>query len=271
MQNSNQKTQLQKYSAFAVAVLAGGMANSQVVYTDVDPDLVVGINEYIPVDLNGDLIPDFALVNDTTNSMYFGDLIPMGADNSVAGYSADVYAYNFDFLSALDEATVVGPSLDFVGGIGGIMFSSLFPEANGAWVDATNKYAGLKFKIGSETHYGWMLLDAHIETPAQIILKGFAYEQSANTAIIADVPGVAIETNETGSQLFYFSGYLNIVLPVLEENASFNIYDMTGKLIQTEQIFNTNTKHLISGISTGIYLVQVMNGTEMHSETVQIN
>ncbi len=271
MQRSTQKTQLQKYSAFALTVIAGGMANAQVVYTDVDPDLVVGMNEYIPVDLNGDLIPDFTIVNDTTNSMYFGDLMPMGVDNSVAGYSADVYAYNLDFLSALDEAAVVGPSLNWIGAIGGIMFSSIFPEPNGAWIDETDKFAGVKFKIGSEMHYGWMLLDAHIETPAQIILKGFAYEETPDAPITTIDLGDAIISQRPVAQIYYASNYLNIILPALAENAAFKIYDLTGRLIQTEQITDVKSNHLISNIPAGIYIVQVMNGNATFNETVQIN
>jgi len=58
----------------------------------------------------------------------------------------------------------------------------------GNWRDASNRYLGLKFILGGETHYGWARLTVHATLdPAHITatLTGYAYETIANKPIVA--------------------------------------------------------------------------------------
>ncbi len=57
----------------------------------------------------------------------------------------------------------------------------------GKWINVTNRYLGLKFKIGRKTHYGWTRLNVHL--PGNYLvdatLTGYAYETIPNKPIIA--------------------------------------------------------------------------------------
>ncbi len=61
-------------------------------------------------------------------------------------------------------------------------------RTSGPWVNVTNRYLGLKFKIDGKSHYGWARLDVKVlRKQRQIIatLTGYAYETIPNKAIIA--------------------------------------------------------------------------------------
>ena len=56
----------------------------------------------------------------------------------------------------------------------------------GQWINATNRYLGLKFKIHGQTHYGWARLSIQYENfTFAATLTGYAYETIPNKAITA--------------------------------------------------------------------------------------
>jgi len=59
---------------------------------------------------------------------------------------------------------------------------------NGPWVNVTDRYLGLKFKIDGKFHYGWARLSVQVpahEMEIVATLTGYAYETIPNKAIIA--------------------------------------------------------------------------------------
>ena len=63
----------------------------------------------------------------------------------------------------------------------------------GQWLNVTNRYLGLKFKIDGKFHYGWARVS--VQLPGSFLidttLTGYAYET---------VPGKAIEAGQTAGQ-----------------------------------------------------------------------
>jgi len=56
----------------------------------------------------------------------------------------------------------------------------------GNWIDATNRYLGLKFTIKGKTHYGWARLTIPwLNVGFSVTLTGYAYETIPNKSIIA--------------------------------------------------------------------------------------
>lgn len=95
---------------------------------------------------------------------------------------------NSYFLSALQAGAVIGSKDYFAGGIfvkadsiGGVK------QYLGNWVNVTNDYVGLRFKIAGKTHYGWARLTVQITSRSVIkaTLTGYAYETIPNKPIIA--------------------------------------------------------------------------------------
>lgn len=71
----------------------------------------------------------------------------------------------------------------------------------GRWVDVKNRYLGLKFRIGAETHFGWARLSVVIEANHKIgaTLTGYAYETIANKGIRAGQTGGEDSSSEARS------------------------------------------------------------------------
>jgi len=62
------------------------------------------------------------------------------------------------------------------------------PRTNGPWVNVTDRYLGLKFKIDGKFHYGWARLNvAVVKGQFEVVatLTGYAYETIPNKPIIA--------------------------------------------------------------------------------------
>jgi hypothetical protein len=64
----------------------------------------------------------------------------------------------------------------------------------GSWLEVSNRYLGLSFKIDGQVHYGWARLSTKSSQGSRIValLTGYAYEMEPNKPIIAgDTGGVA--------------------------------------------------------------------------------
>jgi hypothetical protein len=56
----------------------------------------------------------------------------------------------------------------------------------GPWVNVSNRYLGLSFKIKEKTHYGWARLSVQVGyVYIRATLTGFAYEDTAGKSINA--------------------------------------------------------------------------------------
>jgi hypothetical protein len=56
----------------------------------------------------------------------------------------------------------------------------------GQWVNVRSRYLGLKFRINGKVHYGWARLNVTVgNSRISATLTGYAYETTANKAIIA--------------------------------------------------------------------------------------
>jgi len=166
-------------------------ANAKVVYTAAHVPILGPLGHY-SIDLNHDGIVDFGLAN-TTNyntDQQFWNLSARGVrGNSVAGtFVYRGFPVNAHAFSAGQE---IGPPTKFFGG--NAKLASFYAggggySAHGNWVGATDRYLGVKFQIGGQTHYGWVRLNVRVLIrPVRIIalLTGYAYETDPDTPITA--------------------------------------------------------------------------------------
>jgi hypothetical protein len=112
---------------------------------------------------------------------------------------------------ALRAGAQIGPSAQFTArAIVGSDFKRYFsgtnappnwfgPFANGG-KGVRDRYLGLKFTIGKESHYGWLRISVHIPNSQKAgfdaFITGYAYETDANKAIVA---GQETGTSEASS------------------------------------------------------------------------
>jgi hypothetical protein len=114
------------------------------------------------------------------------------SSNKVAGAQVGARFVVFPFAAG----QVIGPARNFktgafVGGDDDFIRSDKV-EWDGPWANGgkglNNRYAGVKFMINGEAHYGWIRLSMHIANeapPFRAAVTGYAYETIANKPIIA--------------------------------------------------------------------------------------
>jgi len=132
---------------------------------------------------------DFTLANITFCSDYcnYEFWLTCAAGNSAIGQLTSGYVWGL----ALKQGSRIGTGQGFfpkgaflVVGTGVIFV--------GHWVNVTNGYLGLKFRIGGKTHYGWARMTVETGAPPtpnapriSATLTGYAYETIPNKPIIA--------------------------------------------------------------------------------------
>jgi hypothetical protein len=172
-------------SAYAIAATAAGVgtlalappANAEIAYTPVHIKIPAEFQatQGLKLDLNGDGIADFELVNST-----FGhggaQWVKPGKSNHVLG--AGTYA------SALASQVTIGPNSPFQNAtlMARWIDSSGSISIRGPWANTRDRYLGFKFLIKGEYHYGWARLTVKNNDE---FLSGYAYETGANIAIKA--------------------------------------------------------------------------------------
>ena len=181
---------LTSYALAAGAASLGALAlatsaQAEVVYTPTYASLPVQTYPQgagFPLDLNGDGIPDFKLVNSSFGHGGGALVRPANRINRVFGTGAVASA--FQLGASIGSA---GPFAHRAPGEAATIMafwsvSSGGRRSSGPWQDAHNLYLGLKFFIGGEAHYGWARLSYHT---SHMILTGYAYETVANKPITA--------------------------------------------------------------------------------------
>jgi hypothetical protein len=187
--------------AYAAAAGAAGVgllaaaspADAKVIYTST----YVKFTKPYLLDLNHDGIADFLLWNvGSCSSTACGQIFEaygVVATNLVA-------ATKPQYALALPAGAVIGPAVEFMGSVflaeGGFVIRSSQDGpviwdgefANGG-KGVRDRYIGLKFIIGGETHYGWARISVSIPNPKVLaftpIMTGYAYETEPNKAITA--------------------------------------------------------------------------------------
>jgi len=177
---------LKIYSAIAAGLLTTGKeANASIVYTDINPDASKGVNSDYNVDFNNDGNIDVRIMQ-RTDIYGMVTLAASGITNGtkIAGYPSTgsggtTIAAKLDFGSSID------PSILYTNGGSGYMSLingtfTAYPWTGGA----TDKYVGAKFIIGSNTHYGWILVSTGSDSKS-FVVKSYAYENVPSTGISA--------------------------------------------------------------------------------------
>ncbi|MFI5171537.1 MAG: T9SS type A sorting domain-containing protein [Chitinophagales bacterium] len=254
---------LGKYTVFATAFLASQQADTQVVYTDVDPDVVLNPNEFGTIDLDNDGSLDFDLVNLNDS---FATALGIGIYDSqaVAGYMLDFFGTSFAMASMFDAGEPIGPSLNWMTqtNSGNGFWGSLMGFGDfGQWDNVTNKFAGLRIRIGGNDHYGWARFDV---THTKLTLKDYAYNDTPNASINADLVGIQSAQQQFTPTVYSNNDFLQIELPSNISSADVVVFDMNGRLLSNEHISSSATIQM-GEYPQGIYLVKIASGEMSYS------
>ena len=186
---------LQQLNLYTLAASAAGVsllalaqpAEAKIIYTKADITISPYSMHSYGIDLTHDGKNNFVLKSKfySTTDMSAGTQRMLASAAKGNGVIGDVDA------SALKRGTRIGGS----GHFGGRVMASDWGSAGastsikrGPWIDVTNRYLGLEFKIKGKIHYGWARLTVQAQPGTFYLtatLTGYAYETVANRPIIA--------------------------------------------------------------------------------------
>ncbi|MEO5674918.1 MAG: T9SS type A sorting domain-containing protein [Chitinophagales bacterium] len=272
---------LKNYSLMAGSILGSSfIAQGQVIFKDINPDVELGgvnpasypeLNSY-DLDLNNDGIVDFSLklnfygTSLQTQWFSFREIMSGGANflNAVVTYTIEYKP----FLLKLDACDSIPIPYLYGGHLGNFAFQNVNSIAYN-WDNIEDRYIGLNFQIDNEPHYGWLRVAVNIaDTVPNIILKDFAYQDSANEPISVCDTGlgtvIGIPPNENNLQVFPnpSSGNGVIQLPhAITGEFVLSLTDALGKEVYVSKLQMDGMKKEIpynfSQLSSGIYIIQL--------------
>lgn len=253
---------LARYGALAAAI--GGIAetNGQVMYTDITDFAGNGSSAY-DLNLDGDGTVDFQIFG------YNGSQILVDGNssgNSVAG-SIPSYAYPF----ALNENSTIDANQTWQSGGGQILrfitlsgqgssclYASNWCDNAGDNDDITDKFLGFKFKIGTDTHYGWARLDIiGTDNVESWLVKDYAYEATPDTPIAAGAGILGVDDLDVLSKVDIVVTDNQIQLYGLPESSNYTLFSITGQQVLKGTALNSRYDIETNGLTNGIYILEI--------------
>jgi hypothetical protein len=300
------KTQ-NSFKLSAYASLAGfflGMipsVKSQVIYTDIDPDIIVndpGVNIELDLDQNGTfdfsfLHSSFVFYSPGHNSYRLRiDMLasPLNTLNAIAGsydyhgtFSGGYwwyYPYALNFNSKIDANTSWQTSSQQILALVTIDSDDSFvhytPDADwfNSVVDETiDHFLGVRFiDVENLTHYGWIRCDV-IDSGKTLVIKDYAYNDTPNDGIYA---GTLITSTQEALNsdwnVYAYNNKLCINLGNSNVTATeLNLYNINGTLVMSTNLHQPNTVLSLQEFESGLYIVEIKNELYRFTEKLFIH
>ena len=178
-------------SLAGAALLTTLPAAGEVVYSPAD----IHVNRsrtgvtFVPLDINNDGQPDFKFAAAFGADFSSGnDIVYRGM--RVYGYGPSNQAMSSRGRNGAKAALPIGARVGPAGKFGAHSLMATCDDFNGrlvysgAWINAENRYLGVKFQINGETHYGWVRMTVNCNDGT---ITGYAYETVANRPIDAGI------------------------------------------------------------------------------------
>ncbi len=264
------QNKLKSYSALAATVATAGAAHAQIIYTDVNPDITVdSTSNSVDIDLDNGGVIDFSLIQQsgvTSAGSYAYNAVltlpnPTTGVNAIAengSVGGGVIALN----AALNLNDTIDASLTWVTDT--VQFAAFVYPASasytvGNWVGVTDKYFGLRFDLAGTTHYGWARFDVSADGTTAV-LKDYAYDATANTAIPAGAMPTTTGINELlahNTQIYGFDNSINVKLFNTAIDGVITVTDVLGQQIANVIVTDATTTIEMSNAKAGVYFVTI--------------
>ena len=256
------QNKLSRYTAAAAAIVAASGANAQIVYTDpqdvsVDDDADANGFSVVGLDLNNDMTFDFIVAaRDTTvggSRIRFTVAAPYGTASAIAGETPSAY----DYALALNSGDMIDNTLNWIAATNTMAYNvdSANPY-NENWNGVTDKYLGLQFTVGGNTHYGWARLD--VQAIGDVFtLKDYAFNASPDQGIEAgQTAGLLMEQME--SMVHFVNQSDNTVKVVISSaltGGKISVVSASGAVVSTSAVEGESFMVDMNGLSAGIYVI----------------
>lgn len=251
-------------SIFAIALSTSLFA--QVNYTDIDPDVVINATptgEFHDVDFDGD---------GSVDVQFYAAELNLGAPARVSvcflaenEFTAMVGIIDGNGLatpSPLSLNTPINASSTWqdTAASANEYYNAVDVDGLGAFVGTcatgTDVYLGVRFLIGSDLHYGWVLVNITTNSSSTTI-KAYGYEETADTEILAGAQpsSASINKNVLSSSVYPNPAVNELNIKINEQIVSINVLTLDGKVVISS---NNNSKIDVSELNSGLYIYQVV-------------
>lgn len=257
MQQKETAGRLLKYSATAAALTGVSVANGQIFYTDPNPDIQLSGNFAtfrVDVDQNGTDDFEFIVIDTSFSGIPYGKIQVAGlnAGDDIIGFVANGYSY----ASLLSQNDVIDGSLPQNNG-GVLAEFPLFGAAYPLWNDGvTDGYLGFKIELNGSAHYGWMRLDV-ASNAKSAVLKDMAVNLSGGDPIQAGQSLGIADDLMFKVNIFQAQDEMVLQFPAHLLNGQVEVLDMTGKIIASKSINNTEIRLNWSMNAKGLFIVRM--------------
>jgi hypothetical protein len=130
-----------------------------------------------------------------------------------------------------------------------------YPIQAGEFLGVSDKFLGVKFVAGANTHYGWVRLDVAGDA-STITVKDYAFNAFPDGEILAGqmvgLENIAVDEKVTVKTTLN-EALINVTPDLI--GGTVNMYNMSGQLVASTSIQDVDTKLSFEGIETGIYTV----------------
>ncbi|WP_430467444.1 T9SS type A sorting domain-containing protein [Winogradskyella ouciana] len=243
---------LLKYSALSAAIAGIADVNGQIVYTDIADFTGGGAVDY-NLDLNNDSTIDFIVNASSYNSSIFAVFLNSSSlsTNSFLG-SQPNYTYPF----AMNAGDAISSGQTGWYNIGTLNYVSCYNGTGSSnWCGVSDKFIGLRFDIGGNTHYGWARLDVSASGDS-FTVKDYAYNST---------PGEAINAGQTTLSINEFENSNTRIVPInksiglynLPASTEYRIIDITGKSVLNGSLETDSYVIEANSLSNGVYIVEL--------------
>ncbi len=277
------------YTISTFAFLSCENANTQIIYTDLDPDVFLqdtvydDFQEHYLPDLNNDGTTDFDILHlYEWGSVTQGVLMYLEPDNYVLVETFSSIGYQPKVLIEGDEIGAGELFMhSFYAGSGyynlALFAMNLGPYFGGGslglWAGGqTDKYFGVKLNFDGAAHYGWVRIDV-AEGAASITIDEFAINMEPNASILAGETGDVASDQLTTTpeiEIICFDHQIDIHFAVLYPDAYIQIFDLQGRSIYHSAEVNEKLSINMEQLAAGIYLIQIKNGDHPYFKKIAI-
>jgi len=194
--SKNLEKRLASYALAATAAGAGLLAaaqpaGAQIVYTPAHVVISPGSNYNL--DVNHDGVTDFEFKNAILPPVDSFYVMPFASSPLGQNGNAVEVAFKDVFLPvALFRGATIGPGAVFYGScIGCVSTHEVMARAEpngdgGLWINANERYLGLRIFVDREAHFGWARFSMRtVNDRVFALLTGYAYEKTPNKPILA--------------------------------------------------------------------------------------
>ena len=284
---------LKEYSLFAGIFVCNNLCNSQVIYTDIEPDVIVSELDQL-IDLDNDGTDDFRFIKESlTNSVatlyncYSSLIFEVGCINSSNSIVGNSIPGLKDIVYGLSSSSLINSGALFAGDIWQHLtykvrdLSCLYHEPIGPWEYPNigdwashremDQFIGVKFKNIEVNcfYYGWIRCQIS-DSLDELTIKDFAYNSNCGEGVLAGTLTSPITNTNPDVSVVLFENQLSINIPQEYINSDFNLYSINGVPIMTLKLENCSTRIDLNLLINGNYIIKINNRYCEYSEKIHI-